>query len=174
MALIIEKTSRKLAFKDGKPTVHTLKCVRYQNVNNELLVEEIAQTQGITKTMAMAVVEAYINRLVHYMELGLGVQMGEFGIFKPTIQSKAAATAEELDQSNIVRKKILFYPGKQFRKMLKNISVKTVDEDGVIEDDNADNTSSGGSSSGSDNGSGSGDGSGDGGGTGGGGGNSFD
>ncbi|MBR1378025.1 MAG: HU family DNA-binding protein [Bacteroidaceae bacterium] len=128
MAIVIVKKSRKLAFKEGKPVVQVLRPVRYQNVKSEDLVAEIAQTQGITKTMALAVVEAYVNRMVHYMELGLGVEMGDFGIFKPTINSKSTANADDLNQECIVRKKILFHPGKQFRQMLKNMSVQMADD----------------------------------------------
>lgn len=146
MALGIEKSTRKVAFMEGKPTVHTYKKVRYQNITFEMLVEEIAQTQGVNKTMAKAVVEAYINRLIHYMELGLGVQMGDFGIFKPTIRTKTTATEDELDTNHIVGKRIQFLPGKAFRQMLKNLNVITLGEDDDENDGNGGSNGSNGQS----------------------------
>lgn len=125
MALVVEKTTRKIAFMEGKPVRNTFRKVHYQNIGFDELVEEIAQTQGITKTVAKAVVEAYINRLCHYMQLGMGVQMGDFGIFKPCIRTKTANSADELD-SSCVKKHIQFVPGKSFKQMLKNLKVVTL------------------------------------------------
>ena len=129
MSLVVEKSTRKIAFMEGKPTRNTYRKVSYQNVSFDMLVEEIAQTQGVTKTMAKAVVEAYINRLIHYMELGLGVQMGDFGIFKPAIRTKTTADIENLTTDNITSKRIQFLPGRAFRQMLKNLSIITVGDD---------------------------------------------
>ena len=128
MGLTYKKSSRTLNFKEDKPTVQVLKPVRYPTITAEDLAEEIAQTQGVPKTMVLAVIEALINRLIHYMKIGHGVRMGDFGIFKPSFSAKSAETAEELDASLITRKKILFSPGKAFRTMLKNVSVQSVDE----------------------------------------------
>lgn len=127
MALVVEKTTRKIAFMEGKPVRNTFRKVHYQNIGFDELVEEIAQTQGITKTVAKAVVEAYINRLCHYMQLGMGVQMGDFGIFKPCIRTKTTNSADELD-SSCVKKHIQFVPGKSFKQMLKNLKVVTLSE----------------------------------------------
>jgi len=129
MSLVVEKSTRKIAFMQGKPIRNTYRKVAYQNVSFDMLVEEIAQTQGITKTMAKAVVEAYINRLIHYMELGLGVQMGDFGIFKPAIRTKTTANVENLTTDRITAKRIQFLPGRAFRQMLKNLSIITVGDD---------------------------------------------
>lgn len=143
MSLTYKKSTRTLNYKDDKPTMQVLKPVRYPTITAEDLAEEIAQTQGVTKTQVLAVTEALINRLIHYMKIGHGVRMGDFGIFKPSFSAKSAETAEELDAKLITRKKILFYLGKAFRSMLKNISVES--EDGVSD---ADTANGGGSSPG--------------------------
>lgn len=128
MAIHYVKGTRKLAFKEGKPTVAVLKPVRFPNITSEELVTEIAATQGVTRAQAKGVLEAYIDRLVHYMEIGHGVQMGEFGIFKVTFSAKSADDAEKLGVDSIKSRKILFTPGRAFRKMLKGLAVVSLDE----------------------------------------------
>ena len=46
-----------------------------------------------------------------------------FGIFRPTIKAKSADTAEKVTASNIVRKRIVFTPGKIFQRTLGEMSV---------------------------------------------------
>lgn len=70
-----------------------------------------------------------IDRMLLFMDYGMSVKLGEFGSFKPTFNSRSADTAEELDSGNVVRKKILFYPGKRFRNMLDNISITSFSND---------------------------------------------
>ena len=125
MPIVVRKTTKQLSFKEGKPRVHTVQVVRYPNITSEQLVDEIVQTQGITKTQALSVIEAYINRMVHYMEIGHGVKMGNFGIFKPTINSKSTDDASKVNAGLIQKKRILFYPGKDFRRMLSDMQIVT-------------------------------------------------
>lgn len=157
MPIVVRKTTKQLSFKEGKPKVHTVQVVRFPNITSEQLVDEIVQTQGVTKTQALSVIEAYINRMVHYMEIGHGVKMGNFGIFKPTINSKSTDDATKVNAGLIQKKRILFYPGKDFRRMLSDIQIVTEgaeDEENVGEavaangDSGTASSGNGGSSSG--------------------------
>ena len=154
MGLTYKKSSRTLNFKDDKPTVQVLKPVRYPTITAEDLADEISQTQGVPKTMVLAVIEALINRLIHYMKIGHGVRMGDFGIFKPSFSAKSVNTVDELDASLIRRKKILFSPGKAFREMLKNVSVQSADEAEISDTSDDGSSPSDGSSSGGGSGGG--------------------
>ena len=60
MGLTYKKSSRTLNFKEDKPTVQVLKPVRYPTITAEDLAEEIAQTQGVPKTMVLAVIPAVV------------------------------------------------------------------------------------------------------------------
>ena len=157
MPIVVRKTTKQLSFKEGKPRVHTVQVVRYPNITSEQLVDEIVQTQGITKAQALSVIEAYINRMVHYMEIGHGVKMGNFGIFKPTINSKSTDDATKVNAGLIQKKRILFYPGKDFRRMLSDMQIVTEgaeDEEETVEpvvvpdDSGTASSGNGGSSSG--------------------------
>ena len=49
---------------------------------------------------------------------GKTIQMGEFGLFRPTIKTKSADTEDAVKASNILSKRIVFTPGKIFNLLL--------------------------------------------------------
>lgn len=57
------------------------------------------------------------------IEDGKTVRLGDFGLFRPSFVGKCADTQEGVTASNIVRKRILFFPGKAFSAMLDKMSV---------------------------------------------------
>lgn len=131
MGLQYRKDKMKCGIMEGKPTVWKARQLTYPQVSYEQLVEEIAQSRGVNSNSTRAVVDALLNRLVHYMEIGHGVSLGSFGSFKPVFCSKVALTADEVEstiEGKGFKKKIRFYPGGQFSKMLKNMSVTAATE----------------------------------------------
>lgn len=152
--MIVEKRAIKLGYKEGKPTAYKLAATRQQNVTYEKLLDEVSNSCGVNRSQSKAVIEALIDRMTMFMDYGMGVQMGDFGTFKPAVQSKAKESEEELSASDVKRLKIRFYPGKRFKNMLAQMSVTTFDDgddDEVTEDD----TTSGGTTDGSTDGGGS-------------------
>ena len=152
MALIYEVKKTTLNFKKEKPVVYKVAAVRQQTVKYDALVKEVASSCGVHRTQTKAVVEGLIDRLVHYMDLGMPVRLEEFGTFKPAIQTKVKETAEEVDASNVVRRVVRFYPGKRMKEMLEELSIQTFERNADADDSDAagggDDTS-GGTDSGS-------------------------
>ena len=129
MGLQYRKDKVKLGIMEGKPTVWKARQLTYPQVSYEQLVEEIAQSRGVNSNSTRAVVDALLNRLVHYMEIGHGVSLGTFGSFKPVFNSKVALTADEVEETvDTCKKKVRFYPEGQFSKMLKSMSVTAASE----------------------------------------------
>lgn len=155
MALIYEVRKQVLGFKEDKPTVYKVAAVRQQKVDFTKLVKEVSDSCGVHRTQSKAVVEALIDRLIHYMDFGMAVQLAEFGTFKPVIRTKVKKTAEEASVDNIVTRAIRFYPGKRMKEMLENLSIQTFERN-----DDADNSGAAGgdddTSGGTDSGSGTG------------------
>lgn len=137
MAMIVEKRAIKLGYKEDKPTVYKMAAVRQQKVTYDKLLDEVSNSCGVNRSQSKAVVEALIDRMTMFMDYGMGVQMGDFGTFKPAVQSKAKESEEELSTSDVKRLKIRFYPGKRFKNMLAQMSVTTFDDgdDETAEDD---------------------------------------
>ena len=82
---------------------------------------------------------------------GKSVRLGDFGLFRPTITGKSADNEEDVTASNIVRRRIVFTPGKIFQSTLDNMSVTRAVTPDI---DWTDKSSSTGSNSGSSNNSG--------------------
>ncbi|MBQ4622759.1 MAG: HU family DNA-binding protein [Bacteroidaceae bacterium] len=154
MALIYEVRKTTLNFKKEKPTVYKVAAVRQQTVGFDALVKEVASSCGVHRTQSKAVVEALIDRLIHYMDLGLPVNVGELGSFKPTIRTKVKETADEVNAGNVVRRVVRFYPGKRLKDMLEDLSIITLDNGDAEEaaPDTEDGNTGGGGSTGNDDG----------------------
>lgn len=112
-----------LNYLDEKPTRYKIQQLTFPQVSYEQMVEEVAQSRGVTTNQTRAVVDALLNRLVHYMEIGHGVSLGSFGSFKPTITVKAVRELDSVDANTVKVRKVRFYPGKEFKQMLQNLEV---------------------------------------------------
>ncbi len=134
MAMIIEKRAIKLGYREDKPTMYKMAAVRQQNVSYEKLLDEVSNSCGVNRSQSKAVVEALIDRMTMFMDYGMGVQLGDFGTFKTTLQCKAKKTEEELSADDVKRLKIRYYPGKRFKNMLSQMSVSSFSDATANED----------------------------------------
>ncbi|MBQ7142735.1 MAG: HU family DNA-binding protein [Prevotellaceae bacterium] len=132
MGLQFRKAKMALNFREGKPEVYKLRQIVFPAVTTDQLVAECANSCGVNPSQTKAVIDALVNRLVHYMAIGHGVKMGEFGSFKPTFTSKTVKALNDLDGDEAIKtikvKKIQFYPGKAFTQMLDSLSVSSAGE----------------------------------------------
>lgn len=128
MGIQYRKTRMVLNFKKDKPVVYKLTQVGMPVINFKQLVNECSVSCGVNSSQTKAVIDALLNRLVHYMEIGHLVQVGEFGSFKPTFRSKTTRNLEDADVTTITKKLIRFYPGKDFRDMLQDLTVENAAE----------------------------------------------
>ena len=143
MGLQYRKTKRKLGFLDEKPEVYKIQQLTYPMVTFAQLVSECSNSCGVNTAQTKAVIDALVNRMVHYMEIGHGVKMGDFGSFKPVFTSKVAQTLEEATVDTVKQKKLQFFPGKAFRNMLGELSITAASTAlDVKENDGGDNVPS--------------------------------
>ena len=90
------------------------------------------QIVGVNRAQTKAVVDALLQSLVHYMEIGHGVSLGTFGSFKPVFTSKTVKTLDGLEGDEALKtvkvKKVQFFPGGDFKDMLKALSMNSAGE----------------------------------------------
>lgn len=128
MGLLFRKVKTKLSYKDDQPEVYKVQKIIYPQVTFEQLVHECSNSCGVNPSQTKAVMTAVLDRMVHYMEIGHGVRLGDFGSFTPKIRVKTALSADEANIDTIQQKVIGFVPGKDFRNMLKNLTVESASE----------------------------------------------
>ena len=121
--MMYRRAKVRLTYREEKPEVFKLRQLTYPQVSYEQLCGMI-QIVGVNKAQTKAVVDALLQALVHYMELGYGVSLGQFGSFKPTFNSKTARSLKETTLETVKVKKIQFYPGGAFKEMLSNLSME--------------------------------------------------
>ncbi|MBQ0022315.1 MAG: HU family DNA-binding protein, partial [Prevotellaceae bacterium] len=117
-----------LGYKEDKPTVYHASQVTFPAVKFNQLVKECANSCGVNTNQTKSVIDALVNRIVHYMELGHGVKMGDFGSFKPTFRSCVTQTADDANANTIKVRVIRFFPGKSFRNMLNDLEIEAAGE----------------------------------------------
>lgn len=123
MGVQFRKTKMTLNFLEDKPEVYKIAQVNYPIVTFAQLVNECSISCGVNPSQTKAVINALTDRLVHYMEIGHGVRMDNFGTFKPGFRAKTAKNIEDATAKTVTRKVIRFYPGRDFRNMLSEMSV---------------------------------------------------
>ena len=128
MGLQYRKAKVTLNYRESKPKMFKLVQLTYPQVTSEQLVAECANSCGVNPAQTKAVIDALVDRIAHYMEIGHGVKMGHFGSFKPVFTSKVTETLEEATLETVKVKKIMFFPGKIFKDMLHELTISGASE----------------------------------------------
>ena len=116
--LIFRKTKKVLNMLEEKPEVYKLQQIILPQVTTAQLINECSKSCGVNTSQTKAVIDALVDRLIHYMEIGHPVKVGEFGSFSPRIRTKVSTKLEKLSVENVKQKVIRFIPGKALRDMI--------------------------------------------------------
>ena len=93
--------------------------------NGELTLEKLTKRIERTSTVGGADIRAVLYSLVETIQDGLEegaiVRLGELGSLRISIGSNGEATMEDVNASSIKSAKCIFSPGKELKKMQKNL-----------------------------------------------------
>lgn len=132
MGLQYRKAKVTLTYRDEKPQVYKLRQLTFPQVKFAQLVKECSNSCGVNPAQTRAVIDALVDRLAHYMEIGHGVKMGDFGSFKPVFNSKTVKTLDGLEGDEALKtvkvKKVMFFPGKVFKDMIEDLTLESAGE----------------------------------------------
>lgn len=84
---------------------------------------KVSRLCGVHRKVVDLVVSGLVDMMAEDIDDGKSVQMGEFGIFSPTIRAKSSDDEKDVSAKSIVQRKILFYPGKIFKDTLGDMSI---------------------------------------------------
>ena len=122
MALDVQVKKRVLNFTDEKNEWFVASAQRGNVVSHQALVKQIAYESGQNRAVISAVISAFKEALMTYLNEGYGVRMDGFGTFYPTVSSRSSQEAEEV---GVKRIRVGFTPCKAFRMQISGISVTT-------------------------------------------------
>lgn len=123
MALEYVVTKRVFGFDKTKAEKYVAKSVGSGVVDFNKMCARVSRICGIHRKTVDLVVSGLVDMMADDIDDGKTVQLGEFGLFRPTIRTKSANKAEDVSASNIVGKRIIFTPGKIFQRTLTDMSV---------------------------------------------------
>lgn len=128
MALQFRKTKLTLNFLEDKPEVYKIQQVNLPQITSDELIHECSNSCGVNPSQTKAVVTALVDRLIHYMSIGHGVKLDDFGSWKPSFRAKTAKNIEDATAKTVTRKIIRFYPGKAFKQMISDMPIESAAE----------------------------------------------
>ena len=123
MALQYVVTKRVFGFDKTNTEKYVAKSVGSGKMNFDKMCEKVSRLCGIHRKVVDLVVSGLVDMMAEDIDDGKTIQMGEFGLFRPTIKTKSASTEDAVKASNILSKRIVFTPGKIFNRMLNEMSV---------------------------------------------------
>ena len=126
MALEYVVTKRVFGFDKDKNEKYVAKSVRSGKVNFAKMCRKVSQLCGVHRKVVDLVVSGLVDKMAEDIDDGKSVQLGEFGIFSPTIRAKSADDEKDVSSKSIVQRKIIFYPGKIFKDTLEDMSIPVV------------------------------------------------
>ena len=83
------------------------------------LANEISKSCTLTATDVVAVLEAFLQLLPLFLKNGHSIKLGDFGIFRLSFSSMGQETKDDVSAKDISNVRILFRPGVQLKKELK-------------------------------------------------------
>ena len=132
---------RIFGFDKDKNVKYVAKSVGAGELDFDKLCAKVSRILGIHRKTVDLVAAGLVDIMSEEIDDGKTVRLGDFGLFRPSFVGKSADTEAGVSASNIVRKRILFFPGKAFSQMLGNMSVTKM----VVPDtDYTDGSSNGG------------------------------
>jgi len=87
----------------------------------EEITERIEKLCTVNGADIRAVLYAITEVVPELLSEGKNVHMGELGTFRVSISSSGSASVKEVSEKNIRYRKIIFTPGKRFKRMLKGL-----------------------------------------------------
>ena len=118
------------------------------NISTEKLEEQVALRTMLPQNVVHTVFSNLIDSIIHFIEEGQGVRMGELGILKPAINTQSAASD---DGVKVERVRIRYIQSKKMRQAVQNLSIRKLadDDDEEEEGSTSGSTDSGNTDSGS-------------------------
>jgi len=106
-----------------EPGKYYAQVVRSGEINLRQLSRDIASSSTWSSSETYGMLEELLQRIGRYVADGTIVRLGEMGSFSIAINSEGSDSADEVGANNIKTRRLLFRPGKEMRRILKEIEL---------------------------------------------------
>ena len=144
MAVKYSVEPMKVGFGSQKTDAYVGRIQLGDTISTEKLEEQVALRTMLPQSVVHTVLGNIVDSVVHFVEEGQGVRLGELGILKPAISTKSAADDDEVTVKGV---RLRYLQSKKMRQAVKNLSIRKIG-DAVVDDEG--DTPSGGTNAGDD------------------------
>lgn len=144
MAVKYSVEPMKVGFGSQKTDAYVGRIQLGDTISTEKLEEQVALRTMLPQSVVHTVLGNIVDSVVHFVEEGQGVRLGELGILKPAISTKSAADDDEVTVKGV---RLRYLQSKKMRQAVKNLSIRKIG-DAVVDDEG--DTPSGGTDAGDD------------------------
>lgn len=144
MAVKYSVEPMKVGFGSQKTDAYVGRIQLGDTISTEKLEEQVALRTMLPQSVVHSVLGNIVDSVVHFVEEGQGVRLGELGILKPAISTKSAADDDEVTVKGV---RLRYLQSKKMRQAVKNLSIRKIG-DAVVDDEGE--TPSGGTDAGDD------------------------
>ncbi len=97
------------------------------NVTFDRLCEALSKGSTVGKADVKAVLSQMSEKIAEFLDLGMSVDCGELGIFRPSFGSKQIPETEKFTIEHLKKPKVVFTPRKEFKYCLRDAQFERVD-----------------------------------------------
>ena len=95
-------------------------------VDTHGIAKDINKMSTVSSVDTAAVLEAFMNVVPDQLADGKIVELGDFGTFRVSVSSEGAELPESVTTRSITNVRILFQPGKRFKKLLNGTEFEKI------------------------------------------------
>ena len=95
-------------------------------VDTHGIAKDINKMSTVSSVDTTAVLEAFMNVVPDQLADGKIVELGDFGTFRVSVSSEGAEQPEAVTTRSITNVRILFQPGKRFKKLLNGTEFEKI------------------------------------------------
>lgn len=121
MALKYELKPMKVGFGKDKKDAFVARTQLGETVSTEQLVEQVALRTQQQPAAVHTVLDNLVDSIYHFASMGNGVRVGELGIIKPALESRAAEAAGDVA---IAKLKYNYMPSVKMKAALEKLTVR--------------------------------------------------
>lgn len=134
----------KIGFGTQKTEAYAGRIQLGDTISTEKLEEQVSLRTMLPQSVVHTVLGNIVESVIHFVEEGQGVRLGELGIFRPAINTKSASDDDDVQVTKV---RVRYVQSKKMRQAAENLSIRKIG-DAVADDE--EETPSGGTDAGDD------------------------
>ncbi len=139
---VVKKTT--FGFDETKTEKYVARPLLAGTVTFANLCDQVTKVGMAPRGVVKMVLDGLLDVLEMNLENGLSVRLGEFGSFRTSFGCKSQAVADDVKADALRKRKIIFTPGEQLKRMVKTVSIQKFEVKSTQINGAGDNPSGGG------------------------------